>query len=56
VAVSRRSTRMPAAMLAAAARMRRSPAEQGRLAGVEGGDRGVPVDGGYRGATRWLRA
>jgi len=31
--------------------MRRSPAEQGRLADVEGGDRGVPVDGGYRGAT-----
>ena len=42
---------MPAARLADSWRMRRSPPEQGRFAGGEGGDGGVPVDGGHRGAV-----
>ena len=42
---------MPPARLAASWRMRRSPPEQGRPPAGEGGDGGVPVDGGHRGAV-----
>jgi hypothetical protein len=48
---SRRLTGVPAARLADSWRMRRSPPEQGEAAAVEGGDGGVPVDGGHRGAA-----
>jgi hypothetical protein len=42
---------MLSARLAASWRMRRSPPEAGEFSGVEGGDGGVPVDRGHRGAV-----
>jgi hypothetical protein len=42
---------MPPARLADSWRMRSLPSGAGKVAGVQGGDGGVPVDGGHRGAA-----
>jgi hypothetical protein len=49
VKVSRRLTGIPPARLAARRSIRSSPPLQGRCRGVEGADRGLPVDLGHRG-------